>query len=74
MKSMGDLIGRWLPGRLVPLGTDGFGMSDTRVALRRHFEVDAEHIAVAALHALHHDGSLPWKAVACAMTAYGISA
>jgi pyruvate dehydrogenase E1 component len=58
MKSMGDLIGRWLPGRLVPLGTDGFGMSDTREALRRHFEVDAECIAIGALDALRAEGKI----------------
>jgi pyruvate dehydrogenase E1 component len=74
MTAVPDLVARWIPRTFVSLGTDGFGLSDTREALRRHFEVDAEHIAVAALHALHHDGSLPWKAVACAMTAYGISA
>ena len=36
-----------MPGRFVPLGTDGFGRSDTREALRRHFETDAAHVVVA---------------------------
>ncbi len=58
MKSMGDLLARFIPGRLVPLGTDGFGMSDTRVALRRHFEVDAESICIAALDALRAEGKV----------------
>src|SRR5262249_14860575 len=49
MKSVPEMIARWVPGGLTPLGTDGFGRSETRPALRRHFEVDAECIAVAAL-------------------------
>jgi pyruvate dehydrogenase E1 component len=48
-----DQIARFLPGPVTVLGTDGFGRSDTRAALRRHFEVDAEHVAFAALAALH---------------------
>jgi pyruvate dehydrogenase E1 component len=52
LKAVPDQISRWVPQPFVPLGTDGFGRSDTREALRRHFEVDAEHVAVAALHAL----------------------
>jgi len=56
MKLLPDMIARWVPGRFVSLGTDGFGMSDTRTALRRHFEVDAESIAIAALDALRADG------------------
>ncbi|MDQ3096879.1 MAG: pyruvate dehydrogenase (acetyl-transferring), homodimeric type [Chloroflexota bacterium] len=52
MKSIPDQVARWVPQPFVPLGTDGFGRSDTREALRRHFEVDAEHITVASLHAL----------------------
>jgi pyruvate dehydrogenase E1 component len=46
-----ERIARWIPGRVLPLGTDGFGLSDTRQVLRRHFEVDAESIVVAALSA-----------------------
>ncbi|HEX5758699.1 MAG TPA: pyruvate dehydrogenase (acetyl-transferring), homodimeric type, partial [Thermoanaerobaculia bacterium] len=52
MRSVPDQIARWLPGRFFALGTDGFGRSDTRAALRRFFEVDAESVAVAALHRL----------------------
>ncbi|HZO12221.1 MAG TPA: pyruvate dehydrogenase (acetyl-transferring), homodimeric type, partial [Polyangiaceae bacterium] len=47
-----EQIARFLPGEMVVLGTDGFGRSDTRETLRRHFEVNAEHIAYAALSAL----------------------
>jgi pyruvate dehydrogenase E1 component len=67
MKSLGDLIGRWLPGRIVPLGTDGFGMSDSRAALRRHFEVDAENIVIGALEGLRLEGKLGAKDVAKAI-------
>ena len=49
MRSVPEMIARWVPGGLFPLGTDGFGRSETRAALRRHFEVDAECITVAAL-------------------------
>ena len=52
MRIVPDQIARWLPGRFFPLGTDGFGRSDTREALRRFFEIDAESVAVAALHQL----------------------
>lgn len=52
-------IAPWIPGGLLALGTDGFGRSDTRQALRRFFEIDAEHLAVAALYALHRrDGTV----------------
>ncbi len=49
-------IAPWTPGGLLALGTDGFGRSDTRKALRRFFEIDAEHLAVAALYALCQRG------------------
>ena len=52
MRAVPDLVARWIPGDYTSLGTDGFGMSDTRHALRRHFHVDAENIAVAALRRL----------------------
>jgi len=68
-----DQVARWIPGRYVPLGTDGFGMSDTREALRRHFEVDAECIAAAALSALHAEGKLDAKFVAQAIQVLGVN-
>ena len=52
MKAVPDQVGRFVPPPFIPLGTDGYGRSDTRAALRRHFEVDAESIAVAVLHGL----------------------
>ncbi len=51
--SLPDLVARWLPGPLTALGTDGFGRSDTREALRDHFEVDAGHVVWSALSALN---------------------
>src|SRR5262249_8361731 len=59
MKAVPEMIARWVPGGLTPLGTDGFGRSESRPALRRHFEVDAECIALAALERLAQRGE--WK-------------
>jgi pyruvate dehydrogenase E1 component len=56
MKVVADQIAPWLPGRMVTLGTDGFGRSDNREHLRKHFEIDAESIAAAALSRLARDG------------------
>ncbi len=67
-----DQVARWVPGRFVPLGTDGFGRSDTREALRRFFEVDAGHIVVAALDALASEGAIDRSVVAGAIERYGI--
>ena len=56
MKVVADQIAPWLPGRMETLGTDGFGRSDNREYLRRHFEINAESIAAAALSRLARDG------------------
>ncbi|MBZ5647408.1 MAG: pyruvate dehydrogenase (acetyl-transferring), homodimeric type [Acidobacteriia bacterium] len=56
MKIVPDQLAPWLAGRLITLGTDGFGRSDNREHLRRHFEVNAESIAAAALSRLARDG------------------
>jgi pyruvate dehydrogenase E1 component len=56
MKIVPDQLAPWLAGRLVTLGTDGFGRSDNRQHLRRHFEVNAESIAAAALSRLAREG------------------
>ncbi len=53
------LVTPWLPASSVVLGTDGFGRSDTREALRRFFEIDAPHIAAATIGALARAGKLP---------------
>ena len=71
MKTIPDLIRPWMKQRYVALGTDGYGRSDTREALRRFFEVDAESIAIAALHALSQDGMIPASDVAAAIRDLG---
>jgi pyruvate dehydrogenase E1 component len=72
MRAVPDQIARWVHQPYVSLGTDGFGRSDTREALRRHFEVDGEHIAVAALSALADMGEVKPETVADAIAAFGI--
>jgi pyruvate dehydrogenase E1 component len=72
MKIVSDQIRQWVPGRYVVLGTDGFGRSDGREALRAHFEVDRKSIAVAALKALADDGGFDQKTVAEALVQLGI--
>ena len=67
MRAVPDQVSRWVPSDYTSLGTDGFGRSDTRAALRRHFHVDAESIAVAVLEELARRGDVaadvPVKAV-----------
>ncbi len=58
MKTMPDAIAKWIPGPSVSLGTDGFGRSDSRKALRDFFEVDTRHIIFATLGALHQHGKI----------------
>jgi pyruvate dehydrogenase E1 component len=72
MKSVPDQIARFVPGRFVPLGTDGFGMSDTREALRRHFEIDVESIVLGALDALRQEGQADPGEVQKAIESLGI--
>jgi pyruvate dehydrogenase E1 component len=64
VKSVPDQISRWVPGPYAILGTDGFGRSDTRGALRRHFRIDAESIAVAVLYELALSGRVERETVA----------
>ena len=64
---MPDQIRQWVRGRYVTLGTDGFGRSDSRAALRKHFEVDRNYIAVAALRSLQDEGKVDRKTVLKAM-------
>ena len=74
LKSYSDQIREFVPGRFVVLGTDGYGRSDTRGKLRKHFEVSREYIVLAALKALADEGKLPLSDVAQAMKALGIRA
>ncbi|HEX7183500.1 MAG TPA: pyruvate dehydrogenase (acetyl-transferring), homodimeric type [Thermoanaerobaculia bacterium] len=72
MKMVPDQIARWLPGRLFSLGTDGFGRSETREALRRFFEVDAESVTIAALYQLALRGAVDRETVRRAIGELGV--
>jgi pyruvate dehydrogenase E1 component len=69
-----QLIAEYVGARFVTLGTDGFGRSDTRSALRRFFEVDRHHVVLAALQALVRDGACERTVLADALRRYGIGA
>ncbi|HEY7928237.1 MAG: pyruvate dehydrogenase (acetyl-transferring), homodimeric type [Candidatus Dormibacteria bacterium] len=71
-KTVAEQVARFVPQRFVPLGTDGFGRSDTRAALRNHFEVDARHITVAALDVLADLERLPRHVVTAALELYSV--
>jgi pyruvate dehydrogenase E1 component len=73
MKSLPDALSPWLGPRLVSLGTDGFGRSDNREHLRRHFEVDAESIVAATLSKLAREGVVKPKLAAKAFADLGLS-
>jgi pyruvate dehydrogenase E1 component len=73
LKALPDLVDRWLPRPLVSLGTDGFGRSESRAALRQHFEVDARFVTVATLAALARDKQIEPKVVAQAIKDFDIN-
>ena len=72
MKLVPDQIRQWVPGRYIVLGTDGYGRSDSRAQLRRHFEVDTAHIVLASLRALADEGKLDMATVRACMQKYQI--
>ena len=72
IKTVPDQIRQWVPGRYVTLGTDGYGRSDARAALRKFFEVDRHHVVVAALKALADDGKIDVATVTSAIKAFGL--
>ncbi len=72
MRAVPDLVRQWVPAPFTTLGTDGFGLSDTRPAVRRHFNVDAESITVAALEAVAGRGELDRDVVVEAAAKYRI--
>jgi pyruvate dehydrogenase E1 component len=74
IKSFADQIRPFVPRRYRVLGTDGFGRSDYRRKLRSFFEVDRHYVAVAALHSLAADGTVPLATVADAIARYEIDA
>ena len=73
MAAVPDMIRQWVSGHYSVLGTDGFGRSDTREALRRFFEIDGAAIALAALSSLVRDGSIEAKVYSKAEKNFGIS-
>ncbi|HUF20343.1 MAG TPA: alpha-ketoglutarate dehydrogenase [Burkholderiales bacterium] len=73
MRTVPDLIRTWVPRKYVTLGTDGYGRSDTREALRDFFEVDRHHVTIAALKALADEGTIDRKLVAQAIKKYNIA-
>jgi pyruvate dehydrogenase E1 component len=72
VRALPEQIGRWVPGELFALGTDGMGRSETREALRRHFEVDAESIVIATLYRLSKQGVVDAAFVAQAIKDLGV--
>ena len=72
VKLFADQIRAYVPQSYTVLGTDGYGRSDSREALRKHFEVDRYYIAVAALSALAEEGSISVKTINSAIKKYGI--
>jgi pyruvate dehydrogenase E1 component len=69
-----DLVAPWLPASRIVLGTDGFGRSDTREALRRLFAIDAPHIAAAAFVGLARQGLIPLAKAEAAIRELGVDA
>jgi pyruvate dehydrogenase E1 component len=72
-RAIPDQISRWVPGDWLSLGTDGFGRSDTREALRRFFEIDHAHIVVGVLSQLALRGEIKPEIVVDAIRRYDIA-
>ncbi|MEW6756390.1 MAG: pyruvate dehydrogenase (acetyl-transferring), homodimeric type, partial [Candidatus Latescibacterota bacterium] len=72
LKALPSSVAQWFPRRPVALGTDGFGRSDSRAALRRFFEIDAETMAWAALADLYRQGRIPADCLDRAVEELGI--
>ena len=72
LKTLPNMISKWMPRRLAALGTDGFGRSEGRVSLRDFFEVDAKFVTLATLHELSADGKIDAKVVDKAIEDLGI--
>ena len=73
MKVLPESIAQWMPRPLMALGTDGFGRSESRVALRDFFEVDAKHIVLATLTALPREKQIKLEVVQQAVKDLGIN-
>jgi pyruvate dehydrogenase E1 component len=73
VRALPEQLTRWIPGDYYVLGTDGMGRSESREALRRHFEVDAESIVIATLYRLARLGKIPASDVAKAIQDLGVN-
>jgi len=73
LKTLPNMISKWMPRRMATLGTDGFGRSEGRASLRDFFEVDAKFITLATLHELTLDGKIEASVVEKAITELGIN-
>ena len=74
MKAFAEQIAGFVPGKFVALGTDGYGRSDSREALRAFFEVDRYYVVVATLKALADEGKVPASQVTAAIKKYKLDA
>ena len=72
MRAVQDQVAPWVANPFTSLGTDGFGLSDTRGALRRHFRVDAESIVVATLASLVREGKVQVATLRAALDKYAL--
>jgi len=72
IRNYADQIRKWIPGHYEVLGTDGFGRSDTRAQLRKHFEINQYHVVIAALKSLADEGKIPASTVSAAVKKYDI--
>ena len=72
MKALANSIGPWIPGNYTVLGTDGFGVSESRADLRDYFEISPQHIALAGMQALAREGRLERQVVIDALKEFGI--
>jgi pyruvate dehydrogenase E1 component len=72
MRIVPDQVREWIDGRYITLGTDGYGRSDSRAALRKHFEVDRNYIVIAALKGLVDEGKVDQATLTKAMQALGV--
>ena len=73
LKTLPNMVSKWMPRRLASLGTDGFGRSEGRASLRDFFEVDARFITLATLHELYSDGKIERSVVDKAIKDLGIN-
>src|SRR2546427_3978587 len=74
LKTLPNMISKWMPRRLASLGTDGFGRSEGRASLREFFEVDSRFITLATLHELFVDGKIERSVLEKAIKDLGINA